>query len=168
LRDQDAQSARRLPATPRALFPVEERNRSNDQGSSRNWIRLRFLQREKLACVNAVIAKLDPGAGHVLIVNQVGTHRFAIYDHGVDHAISPPQLAMRSRVKQVAASQSPVCMTFAILAPIATSQIHTAMLQIDETKSRGLVVTTRAFRAKTAELSNTPTQTKALAPLPEE
>jgi hypothetical protein len=62
--------------------------------------------------------------------------------------------------------QRPIGVTFAILAPIATSQIHTAMLRIEETKSRGLVVTTRAFHAKTVELSNTPTQTKALAPLP--
>jgi hypothetical protein len=58
--------------------------------------------------------------------------------------------------------------TFAILTPIATSQIHNVMLRIKETKSRGLVVTTHAFHAKTAERSNTPTQTKALAPLPEE
>jgi len=42
------------------------------------------------------------------------------------------------------------------------------MLRIDQIKSRGLVVTTRAFRAKIAELSNIPTQRKALAPLPEE
>jgi hypothetical protein len=36
------------------------------------------------------------------------------------------------------------------------------MLRIDETKSRGLVVTTRTFRAKTLELSNTPTKQKHL------
>src|SRR5882762_8590971 len=82
------------------------------------------------------------------------------YSQPRDHALPGTSIG------SVTLHQRPIGVTFAILAPIATSQIHTAMLRIEETKSIGLVVTTRAFRAKTLDLSNTPTQPKALAPLP--
>src|SRR6266478_9997999 len=60
-------------------------------------------------------------------------------------------------IGSVALDQCPIGVTFAILASIATSQIHNVMLRIEDSKSRGLVVTTRAFHAKTAEPGNTTT-----------
>src|SRR5438034_2516587 len=98
-------AGKRLLQDVKRLFRPKNANRSNDQESARNRIRLRFLQREKLAWINTVIAKLDPRAGHVLIANQVGTHSFAIHNHSVDHAIGPPQLVAGFRVQQFPAAQ---------------------------------------------------------------
>src|SRR5208282_1989546 len=66
-------------------------------------------------------------------------------------------------IGSVTLHQSPVGVAFAVFAPIAASQIHTAMLRIAETKSRGLVVTTRTFQASNAGIRKTGTQTKALS-----
>ena len=69
-------------------------------------------------------------------------------------------------IGSVTLHQRPVGVTFAVFAPIAASQIHTAMLRIADTKARGLVVTTRTFRASNTGIRNTRTQTKALSAVP--
>src|SRR2546430_16281478 len=71
----------------------------------------------------------------------------------------------KTSIDSVTLHQRPVGVTFAVFAPKATSQIHSAMLRIAQTKSRGLVVTTSAFRASNAGIRIPRTQTKVLSPL---
>src|SRR5215469_7751436 len=69
-------------------------------------------------------------------------------------------------IRTIALHQRPIGVPFAIFATKATPQIHAAMLRFQETKSRGLVVTTCTFRWQTTPLHNTQPQTKELAALP--
>src|SRR5262249_12654499 len=69
-------------------------------------------------------------------------------------------------IRTIALHQRPIGVPFAIFATKATPQIHAAMLRFQETKSRGLVVTTCTFRWQKKPLHNTQPQTKELAALP--
>src|SRR5260370_32347670 len=51
----------------------------------------------------------------------------------------------RAPRRAIAFHQSPVAVTLAILLAIATTQVHTSILQIPTSLSRGLVFTTNAF-----------------------
>src|SRR5215469_6567101 len=72
----------------------------------------------------------------------------------------------RTSLRTIAFHQRPIGVPFAIFATKATSQIHAAMLRFQQTKARGLVVTTCTFRRQTTPFHNTQPQTKELAVLP--
>ena len=75
-----------------------------------------------------------------------------------DHALPRPTRG------SVGLDQSPIGMPFSILAPVAASHIHTAILRIRSCFTRGLVFTTRNFTIIAIELANTGSETKTLLP----